>query len=138
MKTYTLQFFLLFFVTGALHFQLNSQDPPKDVEFVIGMMGAPYLKDVNNDNNAYPNITETISGNVVNTSAFNVLAEDGFNVSSNYLPNEYFTISRMQSYISLANQNGMKVLTGIGNWYKAGLNADADLIFQNGIEFKIL
>lgn len=84
-------------------------------DFMIGMFGVPYkLHLVNGCKVAY----ETPVDSGFKTSTMNVFKEDGFNIVNIYAPNRWTSLAQIQSFLKLADKNGMQVELSPGVNYR--------------------
>lgn len=85
-------------------------------QFMIGVSG-PLVKDSMPDYPAGIPTDPVVDG--YNTSQFNVLSEDGFNIITRYLPDNYTSLEEMEGLLKLCGNNGLQIMTGTKDWYKA-------------------
>lgn len=102
------------------------QQPIKPNEFKIGIFGASIYKTHNVGGCDVPYEVPMDSG--YNTSTFNVLAADGFNIYQTYAPSEWTSENSLKSELLLAKANGLKVEIGTGHYFKPTIDGNGNYL----------
>lgn len=91
-------------------------------DFKIGIFGATATKTHSVGNCQVPYESPVVNGQ--NTSVFNVLAEDGFNICQTYAPFEWNSEEGLKSYLKLAANNNFQIELGSGHYYKPAVDVN--------------
>lgn len=90
--------------------------------FIIGIYGADIHVTENEWGNVIPESTITISGKTYNSSWFNILKEDGFNLAFIYRPDIWDTFDRLKNLFKLIKNNNIKLIDCNRFFYKPNKN----------------
>lgn len=115
-----MRLFKLLLITFSLPILSSAQTDNND--FKIGMFGIRSMYD-NSDCYRRSVTSPTIidqDGNEINTSIFNVLKEDGFNIVFDYkYPGYYRKLPQTNSIFDLVKNNSMQIMPSVSQFYKS-------------------